>query len=277
MKNMGLFKKKECAICGNEAKLLGRTELADGNYLCKECSSCIPKHMYKSVIERYTLDDFNGFKNYLQTENKSLKSKFRETASYFELHLDNENKLMYIGKKIDNDTVFIKLTDIEEFEIEFNPNEYKEGVFGDKVTGKIVCLVQCSYPYFYYETVLEPYATTTFKKSLLGKSKSYSNPANMDDFLLAFNRSWVRALEDENDRIDQEIRYIYENAETISDELSQALALFMFDSLEEVTLEALKSQRNRLMKTYHPDTGTEADNKFAQKINNAYEIIKNNI
>ncbi len=274
---MGLLKKKECAICGGEAKMLSRAELADGNYLCKECASCIPKHMYKSIIERYSLDDFNGFKNYLQTENKELKSKFRETASYFELHLDSENKLMYIGKKIENKTVFIKLTDIEEFEIEFNPTEYKEGAFSDKVTGKIICLVKCSYPYFYYETVLDPYATTTLKKSLLGKTKSYSNPENMDDFLLAFNNSWIRALEAENDRIEQEIRDIYENAGIVSDELSQALALFMFDDLEEVTLETLKSQRNRLMKAYHPDTGSVTDNKFAQKINSAYEIIKNNI
>jgi len=32
-----------------------------------------------------------------------------------------------------------------------------------------------------------------------------------------------------------------------------------------------------LMKTYHPDTGSVTDNKFAQKINSAYEIIKSNI
>ena len=58
-----------------------------------------------------------------------------------------------------------------------------------------------------------------------------------------------------------------------SEQLQKALALFMFDSLNDVTAESLKAQRNRLIKSFHPDTGSEDDNKYAQKINEAYMIL----
>lgn len=51
----------------------------------------------------------------------------------------------------------------------------------------------------------------------------------------------------------------------------------MLEDVENLTLEQVKKQRNRLIRMYHPDTGSDADTKFAQKINNAYEILKNSI
>lgn len=274
---MGLFKKQECAICGGEAKLVTRTALADGNYLCSNCSLCIPKYMEKSIKNNYTIDDFNGFKNYLNTENKILKEKFRETKAYYKLHMDAVNKIMYIGKRITDDTVFLKFSDIEEFELSFSGDEFKEGVLGDKVTGKVLFLIKYAYPFFYHEEVLDYAVKTSAKKTFFGSKVSYSNPPEMDEFLEFFYKAWGRALDDEKERLEEELHNEYKSAGTEPDELKQALALFMFDSLQEVTPESLRAQRNRLMKTYHPDTGTEADNKFAQKINSAYEIIKNNI
>lgn len=57
-------------------------------------------------------------------------------------------------------------------------------------------------------------------------------------------------------------------------ELREALAVFLFDDISEVTLDKLKSQRNKLIKSFHPD-GTNEDEKYAQKINAAYELLKN--
>ena len=54
-----------------------------------------------------------------------------------------------------------------------------------------------------------------------------------------------------------------------------ALNLFMLD--EGYTLEELKKQRNRLLKSFHPDEGSEETKKYAQKINGAYEILKRKI
>lgn len=274
---MGLLKKKECAICGREAKIMTRTALADGNYLCSDCGFCIPKYMETSVKNSYTIDDFNGFKNYLNTESKVLKEKFRETKSYYTLHIDAVNKIMYIGKRITEDTLFLKFSDIEEFELTFSADEFKEGILGDKVTGKVLFLIKYAYPSFYHEEVLDYAVKTSAKKSFFGSKVSYSNPPEMDEFLEFFYKAWGKALDAEQKRLEEELYNEYKSAWSEPDELQQALSLFMFDSIEEVTLEFLRAQRNRLMKTYHPDTGSETDNKFAQKINAAYEIIKSNI
>ena len=52
----------------------------------------------------------------------------------------------------------------------------------------------------------------------------------------------------------------------------------MFDSLDDVDLEKLKKQRNRLAKTFHQDSSEESiDDKFMVKINAAYEIIKKHL
>ena len=46
---------------------------------------------------------------------------------------------------------------------------------------------------------------------------------------------------------------------------------------EGYTLDELKKQRNRLLKSFHPDEGSEETKKYAQKINSAYELLKGKI
>ena len=50
----------------------------------------------------------------------------------------------------------------------------------------------------------------------------------------------------------------------------------MFDDIKDVTESELKKQRNRLVKMYHPDN-SDASERYVQKINEAYEIIKSNM
>ena len=44
-----MFEKKECAICGTELGLLGKTKISEG-YLCKECAGKLSPffHAYRS-------------------------------------------------------------------------------------------------------------------------------------------------------------------------------------------------------------------------------------
>ena len=56
------------------------------------------------------------------------------------------------------------------------------------------------------------------------------------------------------------------------DELDKALALFMFDSMDSVTEENLKKQRNMLIKAFHPDNN-ESNDTYSQKINTAYDVL----
>lgn len=54
-----------------------------------------------------------------------------------------------------------------------------------------------------------------------------------------------------------------------------ALSLFMLE--EGYTLDELKKQRNRLMKSFYPDEDDTETVRYAQKINWAYEVLKNRV
>lgn len=60
-------------------------------------------------------------------------------------------------------------------------------------------------------------------------------------------------------------------------ELEKALALFMLDDIDDLTLDELNSQRRRLMKAFHPDINPELAESYAQRINAAYDLLKANI
>lgn len=57
------------------------------------------------------------------------------------------------------------------------------------------------------------------------------------------------------------------------DDIQKAMALFMFDSMSDVTEENLKKQRNALIKAFHPDN-SEDNEIYSQKINAAYDLLK---
>lgn len=61
----------------------------------------------------------------------------------------------------------------------------------------------------------------------------------------------------------------YQSADTA---YTSALSLFMLE--EGYTLDELRKQRNRLMKSFHPDEDDAETVRYAQKINCAYEVLK---
>lgn len=206
------------------------------------------------------------------------RNVFKETRNYATIHVDTEHALFYMsdkifGNSIDDNTLFMRLQDIEEFDLIFSPDTYKEGAFGDKLKGNVLMRLKMRMPEFYYEDTVAYGETAKVKKGLLGSKYSYQEPPSLTDFLTFFNLA--RGDADEGEALygfyDDNESYTTNN----SSELQQAMALFMIDSLEEITPEKLKSLRNKLIKTFHPDTGTDDDTRHAQKINTAYEIIKN--
>ncbi len=265
---MSFFKEIYCTESGKKTHLLTRTKLCDGNYLCSECTSIVPSYMMNSFCEKYTLEDYRDLKEYIKYSNEHLRPIFHGTHCFYSLHIDTENLLFYIGYGIDSDTIFLNFQNVTRFDMIFSAEEYKDGILGTKVNGKIMLELGMDCPYFYHEEVLTKNAKAKAKKSLFGTKIEYDNPDGMDDFMFYFQRSWREALEQaEGDDCDCEDNSV--------SELQQAMALFMIDSLDEITPESLKSLRNKLIKTFHPDTGAEEDTKHAQKINAAYEIIKN--
>ena len=270
---MRLFKEIHCAKCGRKTNLLFRTKLADENYLCSECTSMIPEYMLDSLQKRYTLEYYNGLIEYIYYSNKALRPIFQETHSYYNIHIDVEHGLFYMGKSVNDNTVFLRMRYVDDYTFKFTAEEIKEGTFGDKVTGKILFRIQMGHPIFYHEAVLDCNVKVKAKQAFFGTEYRYENPKGMDEFMMLFEsarlddlRAYQKSLEDE-----------WYDSEEETTELKQAMSLFMIDNLSDTTLESLRAQRNRLIKTFHPDATSDSDTKYAQKINAAYEILKQNI
>ena len=271
---MGFFKEIKCSVCGKKTNLLSRMKLKDGSYLCGDCVSKIPPHMRDSVRKNYDLEEYNALLDYIQYSNETLRPVFHGTHSYYSIHIDTENKLFYFGYGIDANTVFFHFKNLEDFNLVFHAEEYKEGLLGDKVKGELLMTIKVQYPYFYYEEILDHSAKAKAKKKLLSSSVEYDNPTGMDEFLLYFTTAWRTSREEAH----AQSQYNECTSETAAPgELQQAMALFMLDSLESVTLDDIKVQRNRLIKAFHPDKGSAADTAYAQKINNAYEVLKKHL
>lgn len=281
---MGVLNPLYCSASGHKTNLLTRTKLADGEILCYECASIIPRFMYSTVTKRYTLDDYLTLREYVDYSNTHLRPIFHETKSYYILHLDVANRLFYIGQKIDSNTVFFRLRDVEQFDLIFNAQKFHSNLLGDKVTGEILLQLEMKHPYFYCEETLCLNAKGKARKMHLGTQIDYENPEGMDEFFVLFMESVNAALEEYREELrdnlygdDDNSDYHNDSYATNPSELQQAMALFMIDSLDNVTLTDIRAIRNRMIKAFHPDKGSSEDTKYAQKINNAYEVLKEHL
>lgn len=267
---MGLFKDVFCAECGEKTKMLTRTQLRDGNYLCSKCMSIVPMYMNKSFTEAYTLEGYKNFIKYVEFSNETLRPMFHETHCYENIHIDAESQTFCIDYLIDDKTLFLDFEEVTRFDLIFKAEEFKEGVLGDKVVGKVLFELAMDLPVFYYADVIKSNAKGKAKKKLFGGKIEFDNPEGMDEFLYFAQRTWQEALEVKEERTAG-------GAGNDVSELQRAMALFMIDDLNDISKEELKNLRNRLIKTFHPDAGESDSAKHAQKINDAYEIIKNAI
>lgn len=265
---MGLFKEIKCVNCNEKTNPLTRKKLTDGLYLCSVCKKKLPYYLRDYDFD---LETYKGYVQYIKKQQELCRNIFKETRNYATIHVDTEHALFYLsdkifGNSIDDNTLFMRLQDIEEFDLIFSPDTYKEGTFGDKLKGNVLMRLKMRMPEFYYEDTVVYGETAKVKKGLLGSKYSYQEPTSLTDFLTFFNLARDAANEVEN-YVDNELYAANNNFE-----LQQAMALFMIDSLDEITPEKLKSLRNKLIMTFHPDKGDD-DKRHLQKINAAYEII----
>lgn len=264
---MGLLKDIYCAHCGTKTKLLFRTKLTDGSYLCSKCMSVVPWYMTNSFCLTYGAEDYNALLGYIEYSNENLRPVFTETHQYQLIHLDTVHNLFYIGNKINEKTVFLHLKYISEYQLVFHAESFKEGVFGDKVTGKVLFKIQMNVPYFHFEEILDRDVKSKAKTGFFGTEVQYENPKDMDEFKMFLD------LALDADREPFRAQYAdYEDGN-----LQQAMALFMIDDLDGVTPDFLREQRNRLIAIFHPDKSPDNDVKYAQKINSAYETLKKHL
>ena len=269
---MGIFKNVYCSECGKKTKLLFRTKLTDGNCLCSDCTSAIPSYMRESLALTYSLEDYRALISHIEESKRELRPIFQETHHYYSIHIDTIHNLFYIGDRIDDQTVFHRFRYISNYKFAFHAEEFKEGTFGDKVRGKILFNILMDIPYFHYEEILARNVKVKAKKTFFGSEVQYEDPRDLQEFLAFFDMAFNADKEDFYSIYDS----FGESASNTS-ELQQAMALFMIDDLSDVTINELKEQRNKLIMIFHPDKSPRNDEKYARKINAAYEVLKQNL
>lgn len=272
---MGFFRKnKECSDCGTSLSGNKQIILGSGEKKFVLCQNCVDK--IHPQLMKYAKDywDYNDYKNYLLLEesNKDYIAQFKPTDEYgktAKLKIDKEHCLFTIGDG-KNDYVFC-FDQVVDYDISFRADEIKEGLLGDKVKGDEYASIQLNCPNVYIEKILNHGVSYKIKeKGFINIKYQFEYSESFSNIIRTFSvcmRIIESIRQDMNNNHDSS-SYSHE-----VDELQKALALFMFDSMDEVTEESLKKQRNALIKAFHPDND-ESNQAYSQKINTAYEILK---
>lgn len=266
----GVFRKPEkCKNCGKILKGTEQQIFISGDFcLCKECTDKIHPQIITYAKGNWNYADYM---NYLAWEEatKEERSQFKPNVVYGnQLSIDTDRGLFSIGTGKSGGMVF-RYADLTAYELNFKPEEVKEGLLGDRVKGNEFVTVELSVPRIYLEKVINYGVKLRMrKKGILSTKYEYELSDGFMEAIRAFTICVYVEVQRREGTYNQQ-------SQNISG-IEKALALFMFDSMDEVTEENLKRQRNALIKAFHPDNN-ESNEAFSQKINAAYELLSSMI
>lgn len=265
-----------CNVCNNKVNNLTSHRLGDGTILCNKCFSEIPKYFRKDALMTWSECMYHSFIAY-----RSLNQKYSGTITdKFKGISFGKDSGVFSLPGYEDSTVY-KLTDVDEMLFNVSHTEIQKGLVKPYITGDIT-----------FETRLVNLGLT-IKVVIAKKIKlitDYDKQTNTytydlpDEYQIFMGRiscakqkaDFLKQKSADHDCSSHE-RKTFENEhqakqdkKKIQPDLRDALTLFMMNE-SELSPESIRSQRNRLLKTYHPDEGGE--NRFSEKINAAYDIL----
>lgn len=192
---MALFKEIHCAQCGKKTGILTRTRLADDQYVCTQCTGKIPRYI-KQFLPQYSYENFKAMTQYLTQTNRELRQIFTLTHSYKGINLDSNHGIFYVGDL--GTPLYLLLSELESFELQFVVEDAKEGLLADKVVGEVRLSMQVGFPAFCRDEVLATRvkAIADVKEGLFKKTFRHGNPKGMDAFMQEFKTVWAKAREE---------------------------------------------------------------------------------
>ena len=245
----------QCLMCGKSIGFLQGHKILNGD-ICQSCYGKIPSVLHKSITEHNDI----GLKMICECMEINALKGFDASANYGSLYID-ERKGLFAIKENKKTWVFDTL-DVQDVSIDTTH------IKADN-TGKVHCDIelQCQFesPNMFFKTAI--------KKDVLCKSTridkthvTWDIPGEVDIIRSVFNQTIKNAVERFNkENVPQEgvtkyqLNYI------------KAKALFMVEDGYE--LSEIKKQRDLLLSIYHPDNRIVEDVKYAQIINNAYDLL----
>jgi len=202
--------------------------------------------------------------DYVQTR----KSVFCATASYGKLHIDELHGLFAIAQTLDKEGKPKTGNNV------FSAFDLSEvGIFCTSPrTDHNIVVVDVEFRCFIEE--LRLLISVIIKKNVHCKTKridaehvGWDEPGDLDMFRTLFNQMLSGIFEKTQHMLCGE--YIHKF------KIEKAQSLFMLP--DNYTLSDLKKARRLMMKVYHPDVADEDVSREAQLINDAYELLKNEL
>jgi hypothetical protein len=264
----GVFRNAaNCHVCGVQLTGTEQNWVGYKNDLCL-CNKCLDR--INPLIKTYATQTWNyqDYINYINWDesSKEMRKQYKPNYSYGDnLSIDTEHNLFCVGDRYTDYYMIFNFSEIDDFEMNFRPEEIKEGIINDKLIGSEFVRVDLLTPKIHVEETLKENVKLKLKTTGFFK-KEYD--FQFTDEFLDILRVFSICLNIESQR-----RYgNYQQTGADIDEVQKALALFMFDSLDDVSKESLKKQRNALIKAFHPDNN-ESNETYSQKINAAYDLL----
>lgn len=285
---------RTCSVCDKNLSMFDGKKIFGQGLICKECMGKVPK-MSLNALQHLTDYDIKELISYASETAPKLRNAFLETASYGTLHIDEINGLFAVcDKKMVDKTgklsnlvkdVYsaIRLTDIS---LTVVPD--KEQKNPNKVKGTVKFVAVLSDPQIHISTTVREHVycncypvddthigfdepnELVFFKNMFNQmlSKTY------DRYKKAYEEQ--EAAEEERRQWEERMKEEQKEKETIAKERMdmeyiKAKAAFMLE--DGYTEKELKMQRNRLLKTFHPDEGQTDVSSYTQNINKYYQIL----
>lgn len=166
---MGVFRSAgKCNCCdtalkGTEQKVFGK----GGNQfiLCKSCADRIHPQIRKYATDNWAYSDYMDYLKW-DAETGAERSAFNPDYKYgygTKLSVDTERGLFSLGYGGKNNLV-LRFADLKGYELDFKPEEMKEGFLGTKVRGDEYAAIEMMRPSVYLEKALNTGVSLSARK-----------------------------------------------------------------------------------------------------------------
>lgn len=269
----------KCSYCNAESKKMFK--IKDG-IICEECLNGYPRCM-RDYINRYQLETLRKI-----DQTQIFKSLTYHNVDFEILKFGEAAITNYYLKFSD---VLIPLNRIASVNVFFRPLSQQKGFLHSLnkkyVYGYVSMKITTTYPRLELQDVIgETTAIQTapnhynLNEECLVIGRKLRNIIDLREESERQNKTLVEAKKNEQRAINMYLREkeraeyaekrLRETVKGGSNEVYDAMTLFMLE--KPYTQEDVRKQRNRLMKSFHPD-GNDISEVYAQKINNAYNIL----
>lgn len=265
--------------------------MPENHWLCKECANTMPSPFLR---EKYTsTEDYLNGAELSKWMRETAFPMFRATSQYGRMFLDETNGLLAIcdatnvgrdGKLKKHIYEIYHCLQITEVRFSIQPVS--------NTTNHVACRV-------YFEGYLEKYNVrikSQIRKNAVSAlipdgegNASFLEPADVTTFrniycqmvdvqIKRLKEEVLREQEEERIRQERERKQREREEKTLNLEIERAAsalrdAKILFMLPESYTVEDLRRQRAALMRAFHPDNKFVSDSSYAQRINDAYELL----